>query len=54
MKFTILHESRGRMRIHLALGRMTMDQADAAEVYIKNILCVRDVTVYDQIGRAHV
>ena len=48
MKFTILHESRGRMRIHLALGRMTMDQADAAEVYIKNILCVRDAAVYDR------
>ena len=48
MKFTILHESRGRMRIHLALGRMTMDQADAAEAYIKNILCVRDAAVYDR------
>ena len=48
MKFAILHESRGRMRIHFAAKRMTLPQADAVEGYLKTLAGVNDVKVYDR------
>ena len=48
MKFTILHESCGRIRIHLARNRMSMREADAAEVYLKGITDIKGVKVYDR------
>ncbi len=48
MKFTILHESCGRIRIHLARNRMSMREADAVEVYLKGITDIKGVKVYDR------
>ena len=48
MKCKILHESKGRMRVHLMCGKMNLDDADVLEYYLKNIDCVTDVKVYDR------
>ena len=48
MKCSILHESNGRMRVHLHCGRMSLHQADVLEYYLKNEQDVLDVTVYDR------
>ena len=48
MKFAILHESRGRLRIHLAAKRLTLREADAVEGYLKGLAGVREVKVYDR------
>ena len=34
MKCTILHESRGRMRVHVNAVRMTLHRADVLEAYL--------------------
>ena len=36
MKCKILHESAGRMRVHLNCRRMTLHQADVLEYYLRN------------------
>ena len=48
MKCRILHESRGRMRVHLACARMSLDEADILEAYLKSIPGVTDVKIYDR------
>lgn len=48
MKCAILHENRGRMRVHLACGRMTLDQADILEYYLRAVDGVEKVTVFDR------
>ena len=48
MKCRILHESQGRMRIHMCINRMSLKQADIAEYYLKNIECIESVKVYDR------
>ena len=48
MKCSILHESSGRMRVHLHCGRMTLRQADVLEYYLKNEPDILDVTVFDR------
>ena len=48
MKCQILHESRGRMRVHLVCAHMTLHQADVLEYYLKNIAGVLDVKVFDR------
>ena len=48
MKCKILHESKGRMRVHLMCGKMNLDDADVLEYYLKNVDCVTDVKVYDR------
>ena len=48
MKCKILHESRGRLRVHLFVKRMTVDEADLLEYYLRNIDGVTDVQVYDR------
>ena len=48
MKCSILHESSGRMRVHLFCGRMNLHQADVLEYYLKNVDSVLDVSVYDR------
>ncbi len=48
MKCRILHESRGRMRVHLEQGTMSMHQADVLECYLREIEGVTDVTVWDR------
>ncbi len=48
MECIILHESRGRMRVHLAVGRMTPEEADILEYYLRHVAGVDKVTVYDR------
>ena len=48
MKCSILHESSGRMRVHLYCGRMSLHQADVLEYYLKNEASVLAVSVYDR------
>ncbi len=48
MKCTILHESRGRLRVHLHCGRMTLRQADVLEYYLRDIAGVTTAAVYDR------
>ena len=48
MKCKILHESKGRLRIHIPQGRMTLEQADILEAYLLQLSCVTDAKVYDR------
>lgn len=48
MKCKIMHESVGRVRVRLLCGRMTLQQADILEYYLKAQPGVRDVSVYDR------
>ncbi len=48
MKCKILHESNGRVRVHMFCGTMSLHQADVLEYYLKNIDGVTDVSVYDR------
>ena len=48
MKCKIMHESSGRLRVHLNCVRMTLRQADVLEYYLKNVSGVTAVTVYDR------
>ena len=48
MKCKILHESAGRMRVHLDRRRMTLHQADVLEYYLRDIDGVSEVTVFDR------
>lgn len=52
MKCKILHESKGRLRVHLMQTRMTLAQADVLEYYMKTVDDVTDVQVYDRTGDA--
>lgn len=52
MKFTIKHESRGRMRVHMEQYRMTYDQADTLLYVIHNHRNVTFVKVYDRTADA--
>ena len=48
MKCTILHESAGRLRVHMQCARMTLHQADVLEYYLRNVPGVTEVKVYDR------
>ena len=48
MKCNILHESAGRLRVHLHCGYMTLQQADVLEYYLRGIDGVNEVKVYDR------
>ena len=48
MKCKILHESAGRIRVHLNCRRMTLHQADVLEYYLRNVDGVREVSVFDR------
>ena len=48
MKCSILHESPGRLRVHLHCGRMTLQQADVLEYYLRSVNGVAAVKVYDR------
>lgn len=52
MKFTIKHESRGRMRVHMEQYRMTYEQADTMLYVIHNHRNVTFVKVYDRTADA--
>ena len=48
MKCKILHESRGRLRVHLCISRMTLRQADLLEYSLRAVEGVTAVQVYDR------
>lgn len=52
MKFTIKHESRGRMRVHMEQYRMTYEQADTLLYVIHNHRNVTFVKVYNRTADA--
>ena len=48
MKCKILHTSRGRMRVHLCLARMSLREADVLEYYLRAVDGVTGVQVFDR------
>ena len=48
MKCNILHETPGRMRVHLALRRMSLREADLLEYDLKGVCGVTSVKVFDR------
>ena len=48
MKCTILHENRGRIRIHAAVASMSLQEADQLEEYLSALPGVRQATVYER------
>ena len=52
MKCKLLHESSGRMRVHMMQNRMTLEQADILEYYLKEVDGIIDVKVHDRTGNA--
>ena len=48
MKCKILHESRNRIRVHLMMNRMTLEQADILEYYFRSQAGITDVKVFDR------
>ena len=48
MKCRILHETKGRLRVHLCIGRMTLRQADLLEYSMRAVDGVASVKVYDR------
>ena len=54
MKCKILHESEGRMRVHVCAGHMSCRQADILEYYLASKDGVTTVKVYERTGDAAV
>ena len=52
MKCKILHECRGRIRVHIMQPGMTLAQADILEYYFKAKPFVSSVKVFDRTGDA--
>ena len=50
MKCTILHESRGRMRVHVNAVRMTLHRADVLEAYLNHSEVIEHAKVYERTG----
>ena len=48
MKCTILHESVGRLRVHMHCAGMSLHQADVLEYYLRGVDGIREVRVYDR------
>lgn len=48
MKFRILHEIKGRMRIHIAQKTMTDREADTLQYYLENCEMIQDAKVYER------
>lgn len=52
MKFTIKHEIKGRMRIHLVRKNLTYEQADTLQYYLQNKDAVKTVKIYERTADA--
>ena len=48
MKWNILHESRGRIRLHLNKPRLSMAEADQLQAYLADLSGVRVAVVYER------
>lgn len=54
MKFTVKHEMRGRIRIHLCQNRMTIRQADLFSYYLMSLPMVKEAKVYERTADASI
>ena len=52
MRATIVHESRGRMRLRLRQKNMTIRQADLLETWLKGQPWTREAVVHERTGCA--
>ena len=50
MKCTILHEGKGRMRVHVEKVRMTLHRADVLEAYLNHKDAIVHAAVYERTG----
>ena len=50
MRATIVHESRGRMRLRLRQKNMTLRQADLLETWLKGQPWTREAVVHERTG----
>ena len=50
MKCTILHEGKGRMRVHVEKLRMTLHRADVLEAYLNHNDAIVHAAVYERTG----
>ena len=50
MKCTILHEGKGRMRVHVEKVRMTLHRADVLEAYLNHNDVIVHAAVYERTG----
>lgn len=50
MKCTILHEGKGRMRVHVKKVRMTLHRADVLEAYLNHHDAIVHAAVYERTG----
>ena len=50
MKCTILHEGKGRMRVHVEKVRMTLHRADVLEAYLNHNDAIVHAAVYERTG----
>lgn len=48
MRYTIRHESRNVMRVHLAGTRMSLSEADILEYYLRALSFVQDVKIFER------
>ena len=48
MRYTIRHESRNVMRVHLADTRMSLSEADILEYYLRALPFVQDVKIFER------
>ena len=48
MKFEILYDKTGRMRVHACRSRITLAEADVLEYYLRSLPGVGEVRVYDR------
>lgn len=52
MKFRVLHESKGRIRVHAECRGMSFEQADLLELYLKSSPGIKSAAVYERTGDA--
>ncbi len=52
MKFRILHEAKGRLRVHAERPRISIGEADILEYYLKSRPGILDVRVFERTGDA--
>jgi len=52
MNYTIRHEIKGRLRVHLKMDRMSFRQADTLEYYLKGFEEISEVKVYERTADA--
>ena len=48
MKFKIVHEIKGRIRIHMGLKRISPKDADILQYYLLEQPCISAVKVYER------